>query len=86
MRFAFVVTNAQLSHCNAPAAVEMVQRNVIGVVVPTHAALVTVSTPAESVLQAALTARAALVVTEASCGSAGCGAPSGSVLAKYVAW
>jgi hypothetical protein len=85
MRFAFVVTNAQLSHCNAPAAVEIVQRNVIGVVVPTHSAFVTVNTAAESVFHVALTARAAFVATEASCGSAGCGAPRGSLLAKYVA-
>jgi hypothetical protein len=84
MLFAFAVTNAQLSHTNEPDdVVLMVQRNVIGVVVPTHSAFVTVRT--ESVFHVALTARAALLVTDASAGSAGRGAPSALSLAKYVA-
>jgi len=84
MLFAFAVMNAQLSHTNEPDdVVLMVQRNVIGVVVPTHSALVTVRT--ESVFHAALTARAALLVSDASAGRAGRGAPSALSLAKYVA-
>ena len=84
MVFALVVKNAQLSHANEPDdVVLMVQRKVIGVVVPTHAALVTVRT--ESVLNEALTAREALLVSEASAGRAGRGAPSALSLAKYVA-
>ena len=72
MLFAFAVMNAQLSHTNEPDdVVLMVQRNVIGVVVPTHSALVTVRT--ESVFHAALTARAALLVSDASAGRAGRG-------------
>ena len=82
--FALVVKNAQLSHANEPEdVVLMVQRRVIGVVVPTHAALVTVST--ESVLNEALTAREALVASDASAGRVGRGAPSALLLAKYVA-
>jgi hypothetical protein len=86
MLFALAVMNAQLSHTNEPAdVVLMVQRKVIGVVVPTHSAFVTVSTPAESVFHVALTARAALLVSDASAGRAGRGAPSALSLAKYVA-
>ena len=82
--FALVVKNAQLSHANEPEdVVLMVQRRVIGVVVPTHAALVTVST--ESVLNEALTTREALVASDASAGRVGRGAPSALLLAKYVA-
>jgi uncharacterized protein YvpB len=86
MLFALAVMNAQLSHTKEPdEVVLMVQRKVIGVVVPTHSAFVTVSTPAESVFHVALTARAALLVSDASAGSAGRGAPSALSLAKYVA-
>jgi hypothetical protein len=86
MLFALAVMNAQLSHTNEPAdVVLMVQRKVIGVVVPTHAALVTVSTPVESVFHVALTAREALPVSDASAGRVGRGAPSALSLAKYVA-
>ena len=81
MLFAFAVTNAQLSHTNEPDdVVLMVQRKVIGVVVPTHSAFVTVRT--ESVFHVALTARAALLTSDASAGRAGRGAPSALSLAK----
>jgi hypothetical protein len=82
-RFVFAETKAQLSHCNEPVLVVMVQRNVIGVE-PTHEAAVTAKTPDASVRNAVLTARDAFDSRLASAGRMGRGAPSSSVEARYV--